>query len=233
MMNSAPPIPKVCLLTYADENYAEQQLELHQEAINMDQFDRIFSYTRGQIDPEFMQMNKYILSFHRGGGYWLWKPYFILRALQELSDGDILLYMDCGDSFTGECTNLKDTLLDLLANEDIYLTVGGYRHGDWTKRDCFHIMNCDTPEYHNKIQLEAGMGVFKKTQRTMEIVNEWLMFSKNSAVITDDPNICGMGNLPGFKDHRHDQSILTNIYIRKSLPAGNHLRQFIVGNGRE
>lgn len=226
---------KVCLVTYSDENYAAQQEQLVQEAIKSDQFEWIFTYNRKDIDPDFMSMNKYILSFHRGGGYWLWKPYFILRALAELKEGDILLYMDCGDAFTKgiEYSMLKLKVQNLMKDLDLYLTVGGFRHGDWTKRDCFHIMNCDTPEYYNRIQLEAGMGVFKKTRRTIEILNEWLMFCKISAVITDDPNICGMGNLEGFKDHRHDQSILTNIYIRKNLPAGNFLREFINGNGRK
>lgn len=224
--------PKVCLITYADENYADQQMQLVQEAINLDQFDRIFTYQRRHIDPEFMDMNKYILNFHRGGGYWLWKPYFILKALKELNDGDILLYMDCGDAFTSECSGIKSALNSIMTDKDLCLTIGGYKHGEWTKRDCFHIMGCDTPEYHNRIQLEAGMSAWRKSRQAEDVLNGWLMFAKNSAILTDDENICGKPNLDGFKDHRHDQSILTNIYIRKNLYAGSELRSFIIGNGR-
>ena len=31
----------------------------------------------------------------------------------------------------------------------------------------------------------------------------------NKNILTDIPNACGLSNLPEFKDHRHDQSILS------------------------
>ena len=33
----------------------------------------------------------------RGYGFWLWKPYLINNKLQDLSNNDVLCYVDSGD----------------------------------------------------------------------------------------------------------------------------------------
>lgn len=32
----------------------------------------------------------------QGAGYWVWKPFIILKELEHLQDGDYLLYTDAG-----------------------------------------------------------------------------------------------------------------------------------------
>lgn len=49
--------------------------------------------------------------------------------------------------------------------------------------------------------------------------------------MTDDDNVCGKPNLAGFREHRHDQSILTNLAIRDGLNVDNGtLRNFVECN---
>src|SRR5205823_2371810 len=37
--------------------------------------------------------------------------------------------------------------------------------------------------------------------------------------ITDDMNECGLPNLPRFREHRHDQSILTNLCVKHKISS--------------
>lgn len=214
------------LITYGNKKYYKQQEELCKEAYGV--FDKIFAYREWDIDHWFFEKNKTVLTQDKGNGYWLWKPFLILKTLMTLSEGDKLLYMDCGDIVVD--WGVKDFIEK--TDKDILPTRGGFRNGDWTKRDCFVYMECDTPEYHDSIQIEAGVIVLKRTRATIEIVCEWLDYCENPAILTDSPNTCGLTNSIGFKEHRHDQSILSNILIRRNITPSNEIRKYIQCNKR-
>lgn len=78
-------------------------------------------------------------------------------------------------------------------------------------------MNCDSPEYWNSRQLEAGFVAFIKNNENIKFVEEWLNYSKDENIIVTKENVCGLNNLPGYADHRHDQSILTNLCIKYKM----------------
>jgi hypothetical protein len=75
-------------------------------------------------------------------------------------------------------------------------------------------MNCDESIYWNSIQFEAGINCFKNNNESEDFLSEWLNFCKNERILTDKENTCGLPNFSGFIDHRHDQSILTNLIIK-------------------
>ena len=214
------------LLTYADHIYYERQ----QKLITRAQEFGITPIQKNKMEllgSEIYEPYKFILSQPRGSGYWLWKPYFILQTLQELAPDDVLIYLDAGDWLKA---NPTEFLTEKMKTTDILLTQGAYKNSDWTKRDCFELMNADIDEYHNAIQIEAGIIVCKNTQLSIMAMSIWLECCKIPEIITDMPNICGKDNLPGFKDHRHDQSILTNIMIRLKLTCTDEMREFITCN---
>jgi hypothetical protein len=91
-------------------------------------------------------------------------------------------------------------------------------------------MGCDKEEYWNSIQLEAGIGLIKNNDNTKKIVLEWLNWCKIKEIITEDENSCGLPNMDGFKEHRYDQSVLTNLKIRYNLDSSNFIRNFIKCN---
>lgn len=215
------------LLTYADQTYRPMQAKLVEHATGLQAFDFIFTETRADFEETvFYKENKAILDLPRGAGYCLWKPFFILRTLMKMREGDVLLYMDSAD-WIEEGHELRDAAIKLMVDKSIYLTDGAFKHSDWTKRDTFVIMGCDKPEYHNAIQLEAGIVLLKKCRKTLDFVNEWLGWCKNASVITEQENVCQLPNLDGFREHRYDQSVLTNLKIKDSVPSGNALRKFI------
>ncbi len=215
------------LLTYSDQNYRPIQAKLVEHAIALQAFDYLYTESRSDLEETiFYQENKAILDLPRGAGYWLWKPFLILQKLMTLREGDVLLYMDSAD-WIEEGHELRQAALELMADKSIYLTEGAFKNSDWTKRDTFVMMGCDKPEYHNAIQMEAGIILVKRDRETIDFLNEWLGWCKNAAVITDQDNVCGQPNLDGFKDHRHDQSILTNLKVKNNIPSGNAMRKFI------
>mgnify|MGYP001269792970 CR=1 FL=1 len=220
-------------VTFADKKYKLQQFNLCLYAKELNQFETVSDYSKESdlIKTSFYNENKEIFDQERGCGYWLWKPFYILKKLEEIDDGDIVFYADCADVFMPQ-------LIPFLRGEfdtcDVILLQGAYKNKDWTKRDCFVMMDCDSEEYWDHNQLEAGIGFFKKTAKTIEVVNEWLEYCKNPHILTDAPNQSGYHNFPSFQDHRHDQSILTNIAIKHNLRIENELiRQFINCNVNE
>jgi hypothetical protein len=80
-------------------------------------------------------------------------------------------------------------------------------------------MNCTGDEYKNTLQLEAGVQLWKKTSSSIKILEEQIKWCSDYRILTDSQNESGMANDPGFKDHRHDQSVLTNLMVKYSLPV--------------
>ena len=99
------------LVTYADEKFEDKQEYLNSIAEKCG-FNTI-PFTREGIESSlFYKENKEILDNPVGNGYWAWKPYIILNAMNRLNDGDIVLYGDCGDMFHPNINKYVDDLLD-------------------------------------------------------------------------------------------------------------------------
>lgn len=203
------------LVTYADENFVEQQKFLHQ--IHKEGFIHV-PFNRENLEKtDFYQNNKQILDEPTGAGWWIWKPYFILESLKTANEGDFIIYCDCGDMFS---PGLKSYVENTVTEDDqCLLLVGNNLNGKYTKRDCFIKMDCDEEDYHNSNQLEVGFMVWKVCEESIKTVSEWLEFCTDSQIINNDPSTLGE-ELSGFVSHRNDQSVLTNIAIRDGLTVG-------------
>lgn len=175
----------------------------------------------------FYRENKAILSQNRGCGYWLWKPFIILHTMQNTPDGDLIIYFDSGGFFEKDLIDgVKQHLLD---KGNVCALVKGDNHTnkDWTKRDCFTFMGCDEERYWNAVQVEAGFSAWRNSPEARDIVQEWLGYAQDERILTDLPNQCGKPNFPSFNDHRHDQSILTNIAVRSNLSVSSEWHPWI------
>jgi hypothetical protein len=190
-----------------------------------ERFEGLFRLTDKELkETVFYFENKELLDQPRGAGYWLWKPYIILEVLNHLSENDILFYIDSGDTFISGTKNKID---ELMKDRDIVISTSFFTQKDYTKRDCFHFMNCDEEKYWNAHQAEAGILVFKNNLKTKGFVYEWLNYCKDPRIISDAPNVSGKPNFESFIDHRHDQSILTNLCIKHNIQYTNLIRKFV------
>jgi hypothetical protein len=79
----------------------------------------------------------------------------------------------------------------------------------WTKRDTFILMNADEPKYTQTGQRVGGFFLFKKNNLSRKFFKECLEYGEDYRIITDAPNQLGVPNYAGFRDHRHDESLIS------------------------
>jgi len=177
----------------------------------------------------FYIKNKEILDQPKGIGYWLWKPYIILEAFKNLAEGDIVIYSDCGIEIIDDLT----PLVEIAKTQTPIVLFGNANHLNymWTKRDCFVLMDCDSERYWYSSHVDAAFSLFRKSSLSTTFLNDWIHFGQNKFIITDLPNSQGLDNIPGFQDHRWDQSILSLLAEKYQLPLfrmptqfGNHYK---------
>jgi len=191
-------------INYAEGKFYNSQKFCTRSAIEVG-FDQTHSYGIEDIDYDFRQKNDHILSQKRGAGYWLWKPYFLQKTLNQLEYGDILVYSDSGSYYISSIQPLIDRLMNS-SKGVISFELTGLIEKDWTKKDCFSIMGLDEEKYTDSSQREATYIWIIKNDFTIGLIDEYLKYSQMENVITDSPNTEGE-NYPSFTDHRHDQSI--------------------------
>lgn len=217
---------KKTLINYANNRYYHAQKINSETGKQIAGFDEVISYNVNNIDSEFYQKNSNILNRKRGAGYWLWKPYFIVKTLHSMEEGELLFYSDSGahfidkiDSVVDYCSQTKDKIL-LFGLENFHTNI------TWTKRDCFYYMNLDKEPYLSFNQILASFIVCIKNKNNVDFFEEWLTYSQDARIITDDPNTCGLDNYPQFKDHRHDQSILSLLGRKHNISLVDDISQW-------
>ena len=199
----------VCFYTNENYRYIENHLIEHYEKKGF----TVLPYRSENVKiGDFYIDNKEILDCERGDGYWLWKPKIIIDLFNKIKNDDVIIYIDAGDIFHSDNIKVKEFF-----NENdyyFYTCIDRPQNKQYTKRDCFILMGCDEEKYYNYPQIEAGIIMLKKTEGNINLVNEWFHYAKDYRVITDSTNECGLLNFPEFVDHRHDQSILSNLFIK-------------------
>lgn len=215
---------KKYLVNFSTIEFKRAQEKLNASAVRFG-IDETISWNKSDLKTtDFWRENRAILKQKRGAGYWLWKPYIILKALEKAALGDIVVYADSGI----EIIQPLDPLFELLNERRsiIVFSCGGHLNKTWTKRDCFKLLECDSEKYWNTEQRLASFQLYKKTPVTIKFVTEWLEMSRDARAITDMPNQLGEDNLDGFVDHRHDQSIFSLLTIRDNIEMFRDPTQF-------
>jgi len=197
--------------------------ELRKDSFSITEMDDIVQWgfddssrERNLVDTGFYAEFKHFFD-NKPHGYFAWKPYIICDLLNSVNDGDVVVYWDCiplYPKFIGSFLpflNYVDANFDMVAGVQMDCL-----HAEWTKRDCFELMECTDRKYWNGTkQVQATWSVWKKTPKTMAVVSEWLHWCKNENVVRCDlDNVCEKPNYKGFKEHRRDQSVLTNLVIK-------------------
>jgi hypothetical protein len=70
-------------------------------------------------------------------------------------------------------------------------------------------MDADTEEFWSLPQLSASLQLYRAGPEARAFLSMLATAMASEVRLTDMPNIHGLPNLPGFVDHRHDQSVLT------------------------
>lgn len=210
---------KVVLVSFASSKYYDIQNRLSQSSIG-NGVDYCINYTESSIDSDFIHNNLDIWNNPRGFGYWIWKPYIILDAMQKVDYGDLIIYVDAGNIISHtlypiiEEFNSRDIIL--FDNRDCNPYGQCWRNSEWTKGDCFGFMNCNTEEYWSGKQINASYQAYKKTDTALKFLSEYMESCSDYRIITDRNNET-YSNQPSFIEHRHDQSIASLLAIKYNI----------------
>lgn len=160
-------------------------------------------YQPKDIHSKFRKANATIFNQPRGYGYWLWKPYFISRELEALADDDYLIYCDAGVEIVNNVNHIIDRM-----QGDVWLFGNKFQHVHWCKGDAL-MPNIEfyNDKYHYQVQ--ASVIVIRNTKNARVFVEAWLHHCCKPGLIDDTPSVTP--NHPGFKEHRHDQAVLTSL----------------------
>ena len=182
------------------------------EIENLELFDKTILYTEDDLKSDIEFWNKhgeFIENNSRGYGYWLWKSYIIKKTLDGLTKGDILLYFD--SSFE-VYTHTKPKFIELFENVKKTTIIGSYcqilcPEYKWNKMDLVKFLEMNDNKYLQTKQRQAGAIMFYKNSKSIALINDWYLLSSHYHYINDDDSV--EPNIPGFTEHRHDQSIFS------------------------
>lgn len=217
---------KKLLLNYSDSKFKNAQKYNSITGLETGGFDSVIECSPMTIDDQFKNLHNDILSQPRGGGYWLWKPYIILKSLMSMSDGDILFYCDSGSHFVSSINEILNTVS---FDKQPIIPFGVDPHLDrkFTKMDVFVFNECkEDQSITDTVQVCASFQLIKKSQTAIDFYNELLYQCCNLNLITDAPNAFGVDNFSEFADHRHDQSIYSVLCKRNRYEIFRDPSQF-------
>lgn len=117
-------------------------------------------YGPDDLDEEFKAKNKHILSQKRLGGYAVWKPYIILKAIENINYGDYCMYLDSGAYYIRSLKYLVEQIEE--DGTDMLFSSSLLPEKHWSKRDAFVLMNCDIPEVVESHQYESTFFSLKR-----------------------------------------------------------------------
>lgn len=186
----------------------------------------IFSTSIG-YDERFLK--KFSLDFwkaHRtflkarnpGYGWWVWKPEFIRKCLQEIPEGHGLMYSDAGNYISSAKSDLE-TLTSYLNLANEHNVVGsnsqGFLEKDWSSPELMNLLNLNDSA-RNSNQFLGGFLLVTNSPEGRNFISNWanLVCLENHKFL-----------LPGlYSNHSsqvgsYDQSILSCLLKQASKPS--------------
>lgn len=205
---------KTWFLSFADRRFKSIDL-IRKEAVNLGFFDNIITGDQ-QLFEKWYRL-KYKERFKdRGYGYWQWKSYLIRRIMDRMDEGDVLLYADAGCKLN---TDGKERLVEYFdivkqSSSGILLFDQHYPEAEYTKGDVFKYFGVSNDvAYTQHGQVAGGIVMICKGYVSQQFINELYYICHNHyELITDSPSIAL--NFPEFKEHRHDQSIISLLAVK-------------------
>lgn len=222
-------------VSFADRRMARSLCRLQKQLNDINFFDKLKMFNECDLSFDFRHFFKdKLIHGSRGYGYWCWKPQVIAQILDEMNDGDSLLYLDAGchvnksgfDRLAEYFQILENSKTGVLAFQAIPpspdispLYYDGRKlfnqpNFEWIKGDLFDYFGVRNEIIYTHSQaIGAGIICIKKTPSSVDLINEWLnIITRDFSLLDDTPS--KSPNLDGFKQHRHDQAIFSLLCLR-------------------
>lgn len=226
------------LVAFADSRMSYTSRRLLNQVKTLKFFDGVYLFDESNLPVYFKEKFKdKLIAGSRGYGYWSWKPEVILMALNQIEEGDRLLYIDSGCHLNIHGKKRLIEYFNILDQEEkgiiafqtdqpnqenstlIYdgRTLFDYLNYKWIKGDLldyFGVRNNDN--YIKKQMIWATVILIKKCLPAHKIIKEWQqIISERFDLLDDTPSVSP--NLIGFIEHRHDQSIWSLLCLKYKI----------------
>ena len=207
---------KKTFVTYGDDNYRESLERIGREARATGVFDSVRLYTPADLPEPFAS---YTRAYPRGGGYWLWKPFVIVSELDRAAEGDIVVYADAG------CTLMPHAdwqrYFDAVdGREELFFLAEG-KSAKWCKKEVFDYFGTRRDAWKNASQVQATFIIARKSGRN-EVLRRWYDLAVAHPELFVDA-AAGSEQHPRFREHRHDQAVLTACVCASDRPRAFRL----------
>lgn len=206
------------LITFGDDAFKYQKQRLKKEAEDTGWFNKVIIHSPQTIS-DFLNIHKDFVQNSKGYGYWIWKPYIILSLLKEVSDGDVVVYIDSGGSILPHRKKRFDEYLQLLNSNPIitFFDTGSFGNPPDYKERHFQKMSVlkrfgleNNQNFLDSGHVEGGVFICKKCEQAVNFVQEWLdLVLEDNYKLVIDASYDEI-QIDGFSGQsRHDQSILS------------------------
>lgn len=191
-------------VTYGNQPYYKSLERIRSEAENTGEFDEILTFTDNDVPDEIKAST--LWSHKRGGGYWLWKPWVVLKAMEYADDTDIIIYSDCGNTLFPN--KGWQEYFNLLSTYNAVFFYNGSKMENWCRKSALNLSaNPYIGEYY---QIISGFFVTKGSAKPL--FRQWystmLKHPESVSDVTKD-EMCHES--AKFIEHRHDQAVLSAI----------------------
>lgn len=220
-------------ISYGDDKFRKSLAQIKKEAKGVGIFNKIITYSPRDL-PDYIKSSPLFL-FPKGGGYWIWKPYIIYKALQSCQENDVIYYADAGCTlnptstewqvFTQKMKSCNAILFQYKPNVqyegwEAYCSAPSNNSPKilhWMKPSAIHYFTeyfgCQDFLQYNKIW--GGAIIIKKTPKLLCFFDQWLKISMFHPELLCDPFGKELSEIPtSFNAHRHDQAILTPLIFK-------------------
>lgn len=185
------------------------------------------------LEQEFYRLNKqwwstpdtkYNIPGGRGFGWFIWKPFLLLHALENAKIGDIVLFTDAD---TYPIADLGCIFERCTMEQIVLFKAQGCRHENYCKRDTFIVMGQDDPIWRYRQHAVARFMLFQKgSWKVQQFLMEWLTYCLNPFANTFDTSrihLQGMNHCSSWEhaelyEPRCEQAILTNLAHKYGIP---------------
>ena len=217
-------IMRIHFVTFATPAFRVRQWLLNRSALCFGKAVQLHVWTQAKLEQDgFTNRHSELFPNSVGFGWYAWKPYIILRALQKATEGDLVIYQDTGRR---EPLLISRSLhqWDAFLTERSFPCIAGVRIPEWgpnrlwTKRSVFAAMGLDDARYANEPQIQASWSVWKKCRQTEAFVREWAELCQHLDLVGGQLENGPAAEVADFKEHRWDQSLLTLLALRDGLP---------------
>lgn len=172
-------------------------------------------------EQPFYRINKYFWDHpgQRGAGWYCWKSYIVIEAMNRCSQGDVVFYLDADSVPTGkhfgplfnQCRYAGGILL---------FRANPHRNRHYVKRDTAVVMAMDEPQYWDE-SLDAGVARFAFFEKgpwlPQQFLCEWLAYSLNKLANTFDPSIL-RPEYDWLIEPRCEQAVLSLLAHKYGIP---------------